>query len=188
MSTYPKRVHVPMTYREFCEVPEDGKRHELIEGEHIVTPAPNPWHQTVSRRLQFTLMQQLELPGIAYVFNAPVDVILSDEDVFEPDLVVFRTSSRRMITKRGIEGRPDLVVEIFSPSTKSQDRYLKGTAYAHWKIPEYWLVDPDHGWVEVYRLEGNRYHLGERYDRVSTLASPEFPEIAVPLAPVFEPL
>jgi Uma2 family endonuclease len=181
------RANVPYTYREYCYLPDDGRRYEIIEGELYVTPAPSPMHQTVSRRLQFALMRQLEEPGIAYVFNAPFDVILAETSVVQPDLAIIRRGRREDISKRGLEGAPDIAVEIISPAHRGNDVFLKKAAYARLGIPEYWIVDPDLGRVEVFRLEEGGYDQGEMFDRASTLTSPSFAEVSVPLAPVFAP-
>jgi Uma2 family endonuclease len=176
---------VPLTYREYALLPEDGKRHELIEGEFYVTPSPNPLHQTISRRLQQILMQQLEEPGTAQVFNAPMDVILDDTNCVQPDLVIVRNTRSSLITERAIEGIPDLVVEILSPSHPGNDKFLKRSTYAHFRIPEYWIVDPA-GWVTVLRSgTPEKYDLEARFDRAATLTSEEFREIAIPLPRIF---
>jgi Uma2 family endonuclease len=185
MSRIVPRRPEPFTYREYALLPEDGKRHELIEGEFYVTPSPNPRHQTVSRRLQQILMQQLEDTGIAQVFDAPMDVLLDDSTCVQPDLVVVRTTRAQMITDRAIEGVPDLVVEILSPAHAGNDRFLKRQLYARFGVHEYWIVDPA-GWVTVLRSgTPGRYDLEARFDRASTLTSEEFPELAVPLDRVF---
>jgi Uma2 family endonuclease len=179
---------VRFTYAEYSLLPDDGRRHELMDGDFYVTPAPAPWHQTVSRRLQFELYQQLELKGVALVFNAPIDVILADTTVVQPDLAVVRTPRKSLVSGRGIEGPPDLVVEILSPSNRAHDEVLKKSIYARFGIPEYWVVDPDHGWIWVHRLEQGAYRLIDRFDRASTLRTDQFPEVSVALEPVFAPL
>ncbi len=85
---------------------------------------------------------------------------------------------------------PDLVVEILSPSTSGRDHHLKTGVYARFSIPEYWIVDPDHGWIEVHRLDSQTgaYFLQRRFDRADTLRSEAFSEIAVPMAPLFRSL
>jgi Uma2 family endonuclease len=189
-SVDPKPRRVQLTYREYAYLPDDGRRYELMDGELYMTPAPTPHHQTVSRRLQYALMAALEEPGIAFVFNAPIDVILGDTNVVQPDLAIVRSSRRELITDRGIEGAPDVVVEILSPGTSGRDRHLKTGIYARHGVPEYWIVDPDHGWIDVHALEGEGggYGLVKRFDRADTLRSALFPEIAVPMAPLFRPL
>jgi len=185
MSGVPIHANVPYTYEAYCYLPADGKRYEIIDGELYVSPAPSPFHQTVSRRLQQALMRQLEDTGIALIFNAPIDVIIGETTVVQPDLAVLRCTRKELITNRGIEGPPDLVVEILSPSNKGNDLFLKRSAYAHHGFGEYWIVDPDLGAINVLRLTPSGYELFARFDRAGTVSSPSFAEISVPLAPVF---
>ena len=187
MGTPHASVKPPYTYREYALLPDDGKRYEIVDGDLYVSPAPTPFHQTVSRRLQFQLMSQLEITGRAYVFNAPIDLILDDETVVQPDLVVVSMEQRDVISKRGIEGAASVVVEILSPSTSSNDRVLKRLAYARHRIPEYWIVDPTAGQVEAYRLEADGYVLRERLERTDTLTSQVFEDVSISLEPVFLP-
>jgi Uma2 family endonuclease len=183
-----QRSKLLLTYREYALLPDDGRRHELVEGDFYVTPAPTSHHQTVSRRLQHALMTQLEDKGLAFVFDAPFDVILADTTVVEPDLAIIRASRRELISKRGLEGPPDVAVEILSESSKGQDQFLKKTVYARFGIPEYWLIEPELGFVTINRLVDGAYEEHQRLDRASTLTSPEFPEVSIPLTPVFKPL
>jgi Uma2 family endonuclease len=166
-------------------MPEDGKRRELIDGDVFVTPAPAPWHQTVSRRLQLALMKSLEERGLAEIYNAPVDVIFDDVNVVEPDLVVVSASRSHIVTERAIEGVPDIVVEILSPSTAERDRYWKRQLYERFRVPEYWIVSPDPAWLEVHALGASGYEQRARYDRAGTLVCPLFADLAIPLEPVF---
>ncbi len=176
------------TYAEYALIPPDGKRHELIEGEFFVTPAPSSFHQTVSRRLQHELMTQLEDRGLAFIFNAPTDVILGDHDVVQPDLAIVRASRKSIITERGIEGPPDIVVEILSPSTRLVDQHLKRKTYAKYEVPEYWIVDPDHAWIWIYRLVDGEYRELARYDRASALGHHEFGGVMINREDIFRPL
>jgi Uma2 family endonuclease len=176
-----QREEILFTYREYALLPDDGRRHELIEGDFYASPAPSSLHQAVSARLQHRLMTQLEDTGIAAVFNAPWDVILSDTTVVQPDLALVRASRKHLISARGMEGPPDVLVEILSPSSREQDELLKKAVYARFHVPEYWLIDPDLGFVSVFRSDGGAYRLQVRIDRAATLTSLEFPEISVPL-------
>ncbi len=180
-------VVIPYTYADYAAKPSDGRRLELIDGEFEMTPAPATRHQTVSRRLQHELMKQLEDTGIASVFDAPIDLILSDNDVLQPDLAIVGNARARFITERGIEGPPDIVVEILSSSTRVLDRRVKSLTYARYLVPEYWMVDGDLGTIELYRLGAEKYTLEMRYDRASRLTTPSFPEVDVELARVFRP-
>jgi Uma2 family endonuclease len=114
-----------------------------------------------------------------------MDVILDDTNCVQPDLVIVRNTRSSIITERAIEGIPDLVVEILSPSHPGNDKFLKRYTYAHLRIPEYWIVDPA-GWVTVLRSgTPEKYGLEARFDRAATLASEEFREIAIPLPRIF---
>jgi Uma2 family endonuclease len=155
-------------YREYVCYPNDGRRHEIIDGDHYVNPAPNTYHQTLSRRLQFQLYTQIELSGLGEVYDAPTDLQLSDHDIVQPDLIVVLKQHRIIITPTKIKGTPDLVVEILSDSTTKNDRGLKRELYQKSAVPEYWIVDPEEHRVEQYELRGERYELlGRHTDLVS---------------------
>ena len=178
---------IKFTYREYALLPDDGRRHELVDGDFYRTPAPTTTHQSVLSNLFSALIRQLQETGTAEIFCAPVDVILADTTVVQPDLLAVRNNHRELIHLRGIEGPPNLVVEILSPGTRGNDEMLKRAVYARFAIPEYWIVDSDHSSVMVLRAEspGAPYTLVARFDRASTLTSVEFPELAIALGPIF---
>jgi Uma2 family endonuclease len=162
------RLKGQLGYREYVCFPADGRRHEVIDGEHIVNPAPNTYHQTLSRRIQFQLYTQIELRGLGAVFDAPTDLQLSDVDIVQPDLIVILNRKRTIITPTKIKGVPDLIVEILSDSSAHNDRVLKKELYRRSAVAEYWLVDPDDHVVEQYVLQGDAYHLlGRHADQVA---------------------
>jgi Uma2 family endonuclease len=142
------------TYEEFSRLPDDGNRYEVIAGELYVTPAPGSIHQVVSARffteLRVFATNQHDLGEVLY---APLDVIFSEGDYVQPDIVFLRKDHEHYRTKRGIEGPPDLVVEILSSTTARQDRGIKRERYALFGVPEYWIIDVDARRVEVYRLQ-----------------------------------
>lgn len=144
------------TYREFQLFPSDGNRHEIIDGDHYMNPAPSLRHQTVSRRLQYQWYTQLELPGKGQVFDAPTDVELALHDIVEPDLIVVLKEKYQLLTPKRIRGVPDLVIEILSPSNPDHDRILKLEMYGRVQLPEYWIVDPEEDFVEVYTLDDRK--------------------------------
>jgi Uma2 family endonuclease len=141
------------TYEEFARLPDDGNRYEVIAGELYVTPAPGSIHQKVSARI-FTELRVFATNrhALGEVLYAPLDVIFEDGDYVQPDLVFLRKERGHLLTERGLEGPPDLVVEILSPTTARQDRGIKRDRYAHFGVPEYWIVDTDQRRVEVHRL------------------------------------
>lgn len=188
VSLMPLAVRVPYTYRDYLSLPDDGKRYELIGGDLFVSPAPRPFHQAVSGRLLYALMTTLQEPGIALVFHAPIDVVLGDNDVLQPDLVVVRCERAGIVRENAIHGPPDLVIEILSPRGGDRDRYIKRAIYARHGVPEYWIVDPDLGFVEQYLLTSEGLELRAQFDASHTMTSPSFADVAIPLGPVFRPL
>jgi len=149
--TIPRRA----TYDDYLQFPDDGKRYEIVDGRIFVTPAPSTRHQFASKRLQRMLEDYFEHGRDALVFDAPLDVVLSNEDVVQPDLAVV---SRAQMSRRGIEGPPMLVVEILSPSRPDYDRVTKAGRYAVLGVPHYWIVDPEAHTLECFRLDGGEYH------------------------------
>lgn len=142
-------------YESYASIPDDGFRHEIIDGGHFMNPAPNLYHQTVSRRLQFQLYTEIELAEFGQVYNAPVDVQLSDYDIVQPDLVVVSKGKRHILTPTKIKGVPDLIVEILSPSNPDHDRKRKRKLYQDNHIPEYWIVDPqEHLVLQLVIVDG----------------------------------
>jgi Uma2 family endonuclease len=162
-----------LSYREYVCFPADGRRHEVIDGEHIVNPAPDTYHQTLSRRIQFQLYQQIELPGLGVVFDAPTDLQLTDFDIVQPDLIVVLHHKRTIVTPTKIKGVPDLIVEILSTSSVHHDQVLKKELYRRSAVPEYWVVDPEEHVVEQYVLRGDTYVLLSRHADQITVQSLE---------------
>ena len=159
------RSAVKLTYQDYCRIPEDGQRHEILDGEHRVSPAPSTDHQSVLLRLGSQLYTQVESKGLGRVFIAPTDLHLSEVDIVQPDLMVILESNLHIITPTKVKGVPDLVVEALSPSTASHDRKAKKERYRIAGVPEYWIVDPDEHVVEQYLLEGEAYRLAEFCER-----------------------
>ena len=157
-------------YEGSCCFPDDGRRHQVIDGDHSVNPAPSTYHQTVSGRLQCQLHTRIELTGKGIVYDASVDVQITDHDIVQPDLVVVLFPRMQMIAPTKINGVPDLVVEILSPSTASNDTSLKKHLYERTGVGEYWIADPDHQRLEQYRLIDGSYRLEPSSDPMTALA------------------
>jgi Uma2 family endonuclease len=175
-----------MTYEEYRLLPDDGNRYELIEGElFIVSPAPSTRHQTILTNLLVALATALHKPGLARVFPAPTDLVLSATTAVQPDVIVIAGANTSIITPRAIEGVPDIAVEILSPSSLDRDRYIKKRLFQRAGVREYWVIDPEASSLIVYRLDQGTYGIRARYDRTSVLESPEFPALRIPLRDVF---
>jgi Uma2 family endonuclease len=146
------RSAVKLTYDDFVHFPDDGKRHELIDGEHYVTPSPNLRHQRILGKLHLLIGNYLAANPVGEVFFAPLDVVMSHYDVVEPDLLyVSRERAAQVLVPEHVRGIPDLVVEIASKSTRRRDQTIKRALYERTGVNEYWIVDPKSEVVRVYR-------------------------------------
>ena len=139
---------IKFTYEDYRNAPED-KRYELLDGDLVVTPAPGTAHQRASRKLTMLLGQSINLTAAGEIFAAPFDVVLSDTDVVQPDLLFVSKERAHIITDENVQGAPDLVVEILSPSTAERDLTFKRSLYARHGVKEFWLVDTDAKTVTV---------------------------------------
>jgi len=148
----PASPALKLTYDDFVLFPDDGKRHELIDGEHYVTPSPNLRHQQIQGDLFAMIWNYLEAHPIGRVFTARLDVVFSRFDVVEPDIMyVSHERAKTVLTTANVQGAPDLVIEIGSPSTRQRDETIKRHLYERSGVSEYWVVDPEIDIVRVYK-------------------------------------
>ena len=168
-----------LTYADYVVLPDDGKRYEILDGELFVTPAPGRPHQRVVMRLAGMLDGHVTARGLGEVDIAPFDVILSDPNIVQPDLMVVASDRTAGFSHRGFEGAPTLAVEVLSPSTGRIDRKTKLAIYARHGVPYYWIVDPVGRTIDVHRLTGSRYGRPTRFsgDRLGDL--PPFPGLVL---------
>ena len=144
-------VSHPQTYTDLLSARAmRNERLELIEGEIVVTPSPSPMHQLLVHRLAVLLDRAVVEASLGIVLESPLDVFLTPENVFQPDLIVLLHDRLRSFGSDKLEGAPSLAVEIVSPSTGTYDRVTKRDLYARYGVPEYWLVDPDARTLTVY--------------------------------------
>jgi Uma2 family endonuclease len=180
---------VKLTYDDYVLFPEDGKRHELIDGEHFVTPSPNTKHQTIAVGLTGMIWSYLQQHAVGRLFAAPFDVVFSEFDVVEPDLLYLSNErAARVLTPKHAAGAPDLVVEIGSEGTRRRDETIKRRLYERFGVMEYWVIDPEIEVVKVYRRTGDRY---ERAAELSieagdVLTTPLLPGLDLPLTQIFQ--
>jgi len=179
-----KQAKVRFNYSDYLLLPED-KRYEILDGELYMVAAPNTKHQRVSIRLVVALLQHVEQKDLGEIFHAPCDVLLSDEDVVQPDILFVRKERAGIIKEANLQGAPDLVVEILSPGTRSKDLELKRKAYARFGVQEYWIVDPEADTVEVLVWNELGYVTAGVYAKADRLSSPLLPELNLPLSKIF---
>ncbi len=176
------RIH--LTYADYLELPDDGKRYEILDGELAVTPAPVLQHQRVSRRIQRLLEDHLTVAG-GEVFDAPVDVILDDHTIVQPDLIFVSSERASVLRDKNVQGPPDLIVEIASPSTYRRDRSRKAALYARFGVQHYWIADPGTRRLEMFRLQESRYQLAASGESPQHLEAPDFPGLKFDLERLF---
>ena len=179
---------VKLTYDDFVLFPDDGKRHELIDGEHYVTPSPNRKHQKVLGNLHLLIGNWLEQHPIGQVYFAPFDVIFTMFDVVEPDLIYMSNErAARVLTDANVKGAPELVVEIGSEGTRGRDETIKRRLYERAGVSEYWVVDPEIDVVRVYRrgTDGFKRPIELTAEDNDVLTTPLLPGLSLPLARIF---
>jgi Uma2 family endonuclease len=147
-----------INYWEYTLLPDDGNRYEILEGELTMTPAPTTNHQEISKRLEFLLFA-LEQKGIGKVYDAPVDVITDFKTIFQPDLCFVLEENYQIITEENIQGAPDLIIEILSPSTSFKDLGVKKDLYEKYGVKEYWIVDPTAKSIAVYESRKGKFEI-----------------------------
>lgn len=182
------KVQTPLkfTYEDYKNLPEsETQRYELLEGELVMVPAPSWFHQSISASLFRFLDSYVRAKGLGEVRFAPLDVVLSEHDVVQPDLICISKARLGIVREGVVQGAPDLAVEIFSPATTQRDRTLKRTLYARHGVKEYWLVDPEVETIEVLTLGTRGYRRAGLYEQDQTLKSPLLAGLEIPLAEVF---
>jgi Uma2 family endonuclease len=179
-------VDTRLTYDDFCLLPNDGKRYEIIEGKLFVTPATMSAHQRVVTRLTAALATFVDTQRLGEAFVSPFEVVLSFYDVVEPDIVFISKGRASRLTPKNLQGAPDLVIEVLSESTSRTDRTTKLKLYARYGVDEYWIIDPEEPRAEIYRRQKQGLELVAEVNREGLLTSPRLPGFSIPLAPLVE--
>jgi Uma2 family endonuclease len=169
-----------MTAAEFLTLPDSGRRQELLAGRHFVYSSPGTRHQQISMRLLLALHDPAAARG--QLFIGRLDVVLSDFDVVQPDLMYVADERAHIVTAANIQGAPDLVVEIAGEDTRAQDRVVKRATYERHGVAEYWIIDPDANTTSVYRRAGGRFVPAAPAEPLTT---PLLPGFAIPLDQLF---
>jgi Uma2 family endonuclease len=177
-----------LTYEDYLLIPEDGQRHEVLDGEHYVTPSPFFQHQFTAGRLYLRLGNFVEAQGLGIVLFAPFDVLLSPHDVVQPDLLFVSKERAEIVVERYVHGAPDLVIEILSKSTRRRDERLKLERYDRFGVREYWMFDTERKTARIYRREGGRLVLAAEPAAAAgdTLTSSLLPGLEIPLNEIFQ--
>lgn len=177
-----------LTYDDYLLFPEDGLRHEILDGEHYVSASPFVRHQRISGRIYRPLSSWVEKRGLGEVFYASVDVVLSPHDIVVPDLFYISKERSGIITEKNIQGAPDLIAEIISPGTRLRDEGIKLQSYSACGVEEYWMVYPDRQTARICRRKGGHLRLAAELSAAAgdVLTTPLLPGLEIPLTGIFQ--
>lgn len=172
------------TYEDYSRLPE-GAPYQLIGGQLIMTPHPTPYHQEISMKLAFTLRNFVQKNSLGHVYFAPLDVYLGDKDVYQPDIIFIRKEREAIIGEINIEGPPDIVVEILSPTTAYYDLRKKFKVYEQCSVSEYWIIDPQLKKVEVYENKNIKFQIYSEAETERNISSKILEGFTISLADIF---
>lgn len=174
-----------VTYAELCTWPDDGRRYELYDGEVSVVPAPLPRHQLAMLEL-YRQLHAYASPRGGLVIASPIDIVFTETNVLEPDIVVFTPARRHHVELDAvIRARPDVAVEVISPSTERNDRGRKLAWFQRFEVPEYWILDPAVERLELFELRKGRYLRPRVFSRGGVLRSEVLSGFSCPVASLF---
>ncbi len=173
-----------LTYADYLKTSDD-ERYELLNGELILSPSPKEIHQYISGNLYFKIATFVRERSVGKVYFSPFDVVLSDTNVVQPDILFISNERTEIITPDNVRGAPDLVVEIFSPATAERDRSIKLDLYAQHGVQEYWMVDPDARTITVLLRGEGGFGVAGIYGEGQILRSPTLAAFSVALEEIF---
>lgn len=150
-----------------------------------MAPSPGSYHQDIVGRIYRLIANHLDVHPIGKIYIAPLDVYLSDINVYQPDLLFIRKENLGIVEEHGVEGAPDLVVEVLSKTSEKYDLGPKRSVYARTGVEELWIIDPTKRTLALYRLAENRETPVATYKAKQKLTSELFPELTIDLAAVF---
>ena len=171
------------TYDDLLALPEDNLRHEIIDGEHVVSPSPFTKHQLVVMNISGRLFVYLLQNPVGQVFTAPFDVIFAPDNVTEPDVLYISKERSSVLTEKNVQGAPDLVVEVISETGRRRDEVQKKSVYERFGVAEYWIADPKTDTIRIYRR--GAYDAPVTLRGGDPLTSPLFPGLTIDVASLF---
>ncbi len=174
-----------VTYEDYCNLP-DEERYELIDGELTMAAAPSVLHQMVQDNIGLSLSTFVKANSLGRLFYSATDVLLSDTNVVQPDILFVSRERPHILTYNVINGSPDLIIEILSPSTAHRDTTQKRELYERFRVPEYWQADTEEQRVVVLALVGNDCEVAGEYGLGETLVSPQLPGFRLDIGDIFD--
>jgi Uma2 family endonuclease len=173
------------TYQDYLEL-DDENRYEIISGELLMAPAPTFKHQYISANIEKLINFHLQNNDLGILIHAPLDIIFSDKYILQPDIIFIANENLSIIVEHGIEGVPDMIIEIISPSTMWRDRHEKMTTYESFGVNEYWIVDPENQTIDQYLLNEGVYSIHNFFEHDQTIKSQVINGLELGLESVFQ--
>lgn len=173
------------TYDDYIRMTRDGELCQLIDGGLVRSPSPSTRHQRISRRIEIELCNFVAAQGLGEVWDAPLDVYLAENQTFQPDIFFISNERSSIIGEKKIEGAPDLVIEILSPSTAYYDIRKKKRVYESTGVREYWIVDPEERSIEVYENRDGCFIMHDQAREDGRVASKLLPGFSIGIVEVF---
>ena len=180
-----KSAMTKMTYDQYCLLPEDRNQYELFDGELVMTPSPSARHQDIVLTLATKLAAHIGKYSLGKLYVSPLDTIFDEYTVLQPDILFVSRERVAAIVKERIEGSPDLVVEVLSPSTFHKDIRRKMRVYSQFGVREYWIVDPEEQTMELYQRVGEKLELDRRFASQETFQSSLLPGFQLEVRSIF---
>lgn len=170
-------VQVKFTYDDYLLFSDDGGRHELIDGDHYITPSPSRRHQRISFNMTRHIAMYQDRHPIGELYTAPFDVVLSEIDVVQPDLLFVSSARASILTTRNVQGVPDLIIEILSETTRKTDEMIKRKLYERFGVQDYRILDPELEIIKLFRMTSHGYQRTVELSRETddTLTTPLSP-------------
>jgi Uma2 family endonuclease len=175
-----------ITRHDYEDMPAGPPYYQVIEGDLVMSPSPNIYHQAIAGRIYSVLLQFLEKHPLGEVFVAPLDVFLSEINVYQPDVIFISNQRRSILTEHGLEGAPDLAVEVLSPGTAKVDKGSKRKVYARTGVKELWLVDVEAKLIHVYQLAKDAEMPTATHDEKAVFSTPLLPGLRLKAASIFK--
>ncbi len=166
-----RKPDAPWTYDDLLALPDDGKRYEIIEGALYEMTGPNTAHGAAVMNLIAALLPLVAALG-GRLFTAPVDLFVRGANPVQPDIMALLPGGLAVVERRGVEGPPDLVIEVISPSNRDHDTHTKRALYGCAGVREYWLVDPDARALEILTLDRAALHSYGTFSGDAIVTSP----------------
>lgn len=172
------------TAEDYLKLPQ-GAPYQLIGGKLIMNPSPIPYHQEISRKLSQKIGSFIEENNLGTLYYAPLDVILGEQEAYQPDIIFISNDNANIIGEKNIQGAPDMVIEILSPETAYYDLREKFRVFEERGVKEYWIVDPGLKKIEIYENQDKKFKIYSEAEGEGVVSSKLLDGLSISLIEIF---